>query len=406
MAGEPETQRPSAKITDEGIAKMRERIGVLVPQGAPFNLEASLDGIRHFTNGYGDDNPLYCDPGYGSSTRWGSQVAPPLFLATMGMSEIREMRPEIRARGAHALAGVHEFFSGDEWEWFRPVLPGDRMTKRYYLYAVEEKGRSAMGGGRSVITRYRADYTNQRGELVAVDRYLFVRVERDAATKSAKYTGTKLAGWSREELDALDEEYAAQAPPRGREVRYWEDVNAGEELPALPKGPLVVTDTIAWMRGWGGGIHNSRLAWKHRKGHPAFYTRDERGAWDVVERLHWDDGAARIIGNPAAYDFGRMRSAFLTHLLTSWMGDSAWLWKMQSEYRRFNFAGDMTRVRGRVTAKAIEDGRHVVDLDVWCENQRGEVTAPGNARVLLPSRAAGPVVLPEPAAADDVPLIW
>jgi hypothetical protein len=36
---------------------------------------------------------------------------------------------------------------------------------------------------------------------------------------------------------------------------------------------------------------------------------------------------------------------------------------------------------------------------VWCENQRGEITTPGTAVVLLPTREA-PVTLPEPPAPD------
>jgi acyl dehydratase len=399
-------ERPSAKITDEGIATMRERIGVLVPQGAPFNIEATLDAMRHFANGYGDENPLYCSEDYGRDTRWGSQISTPMFVITMGTSQVKSIRPEIRARGAHALAGIHEFFSGDEWEWFRPVKAGDRMSKRYYLHAVDEKSNSSMGGGRSVITRYRADYTNQRGELVAIDRFRFVRVERDAAKQSKKYTEIVRPQWTKEELERIDAAYENQPLPRGREPRYWEDVAVGGELPTLPKGPLAVTDTIAWMRGWGAGIHNSRLAWKHRRKAPAFYDHNELGAWDVVERVHWDDRAATMIGNPAAYDFGRMRSAFLTHVITNWMGDGGWIWKMKSEYRRFNFVGDMHWAKGRVVAKSIEDGRHVVDIDLGCENQRGEVTAPGFARVILPSRQNGPVRLPDPAGTDDVPLIY
>ena len=399
-------EKPSAKITDEGIALMKERIGVLIPQASPFNIEAGIDGMRHFANGYGDDNPLYTDENYGKNTRWGSLISPPMFALTMGTSEIKKIRPEIRARGAHALAGVHEFFSGDEWEWIRPVLPGDRMTKRYYLFAVEEKAHSAMSGGRSVITRFRADYTNQRGELVGIDRFRFVRVERDAARKSGKYTQIEPARWSKEDIDKIDAAYAEQAPPRGAEPRYWEDVNVGDDLPTLPKGPLTVTDTIAWMRGWGAGIQNTRLGWKYRQRAPGFFNRNECGAWDVVERVHWDNDAARMVGNPAAYDFGRMRSAFLTQIITNWMGDNAWLWKMKSEYRRFNFVGDMTWVKGKVAAKSIEDGRCVVDLEVWCENQRGETSAPGSARVILPSRAGGQARLPEQNSADDVPLIF
>ena len=59
-----------------------------------------------------------------------------------------------------------------------------------------------------------------------------------------------------------------------------------------------------------------------------------------------------------------------------------------------------------LAGKSIEDGRCVVDLEVWCENQRGEVSAPGSARVILPSRAGGEVKLPESSGKDDVPLIY
>jgi hypothetical protein len=54
-------------------------------------------------------------------------------------------------------------------------------------------------------------------------------------------------------------------------------------------------------------------------------------------------------------------------------------------------------MRGRVVRKYLADGdRTSVDLDVWGENQRGEITTPGHASVLLPSREYGPVELPEP----------
>lgn len=407
MAGEQGAAETGARITDEGIARMRERIGVVVPQEAPFNVYATVDGFRHFANGYGDDNPLYCDEAYAAKSRWGGIIAPPVFLTTMGVSEVKEIRPEVRARGAHALAGVHEFFAGDEWEWFLPVRPGDRMTKRYYLYDVEEKPRSAFTGGRSVITRYRADYVNQDGQLVAVDRYHFVRAERDSAAKTKKYFHLEPPSYTEAMLREIDEAYAAQER-RGAEPRYWEDVAEGQELRPMVKGPLHVTDIIAWMRGWGGGVRHSRLMWKHRTRHPGFYSRDQFGSWDVVERVHWEVEWAQRIGNPLPYDFGRMRSCYLSELVTNWMGDDAWLWKLSTQFRQFNYVGDTTWVKGRVVRKYEHEGQGVVELDVRCENQRGEVTAPGHAWVILPSRTFGAVRLPEPSEATEgtVPLIY
>jgi len=86
------------------------------------------------------------------------------------------------------------------------------------------------------------------------------------------------------------------------------------------------------------------------------------------------------------------------------MGDDAWLFKMDCEHRRFNFIGDTTWLSGEVVDKRQEDGRNEVHLDIRCTNQRGVVTSPGRAVVLLPTREA-PVVLPEPPAASMEELI-
>jgi hypothetical protein len=93
-----------------------------------------------------------------------------------------------------------------------------------------------------------------------------------------------------------------------------------------------------------------------------------------------------------------MREAWLTHALTDWMGDDGWLYRMRCEHRKFNYIGDTTWVTGEIVAKRQEDGRCLVDLELRCTNQRGEVTTPGTATVILPSREHGPVVLPEPPA--------
>jgi hypothetical protein len=46
----------------------------------------------------------------------------------------------------------------------------------------------------------------------------------------------------------------------------------------------------------------------------------------------------------------------------------------------------------------VEDGRHVVDIELRGTNQRGVVTCPGRATVALPSRKEGPARLPDPPA--------
>jgi len=54
-------------------------------------------------------------------------------------------------------------------------------------------------------------------------------------------------------------------------------------------------------------------------------------------------------------------------------------------------------VDGEVARRYLADGqRPAVDLDLRTRNQRGEITSPATATVLLPSREHGPVVLPRP----------
>ena len=78
----------------------------------------------------------------------------------------------------------------------------------------------------------------------------------------------------------------------------------------------------------------------------------------------------------------------------------AWLWKLECEHRRFNFVGDTTWLTGEVVDKVQTERptgvRSEVHLQIRCTNQRGVVTTPGKAIVLVPSREHGPVELPKP----------
>ena len=91
-----------------------------------------------------------------------------------------------------------------------------------------------------------------------------------------------------------------------------------------------------------------------------------------------------------------MRTSWLIHLTTNWLGDDGWRWKLDCQSRAFNFMGDTTICSGEVVDKRIEGAHHLVELKLAATNQRGQVTAPGTATVILPTRAGGAVVLPVP----------
>jgi acyl dehydratase len=386
------------RITDEGIERLRARIGVEVPKEPllhVFNEHATTDTIRHFANCYGDDNPLYTDPEYASTTRWSGMIAPPTFLTTTGVSAAPPLSGEQRERGGGALAGVHAYWSGNAIGWFAPVVPGDRLVERRFLHSFDIK-QSAFTGGRSVVERHRSAFEDAGERVVAHWDRIMVRAERESAKRTGRYTAIERPQWTAEQIDEVERALDAETV-RGAEPRWAEDVRAGDELGPYLRGPLTLSDIIAWYQGSGRWeLHPYRLARRNRRRHPGFFTRNGFGAHEPVMRCHWDDAYAQETGNPYAYDFGQLRTAWCVHLVTDWMGDDGWLWALENRLRRFNYIGDLTTVRGRVTATLVVDGRHVAEIEIHCTNQRGEDTAPGRVLVLLPSRADGPVRLPEP----------
>jgi hypothetical protein len=67
------------------------------------------------------------------------------------------------------------------------------------------------------------------------------------------------------------------------------------------------------------------------------------------------------------------------------------------QLRGFNYHGDVHRCTGTVTAKG-GSADEVVSLGVAATSQRDETTTRGTAKVLLPSKTTGAVVLPVPDA--------
>ncbi len=393
-------------ITDEGIARLRARIGIPEPHVAPPHYRAAdADAFRHVACCYGDDNPLWCEPTYGASSRWGSVIAPPAMVGgdtLIGEDEVAEVAAEHRdLMKGDPLRGVHAFYASSAREWWAPLYPGTRVWRRNALVGVLDK--PSEFAGRAVHEWTAQVFRADDGPVLSGQYRNMIRTERTEARKRGEGREREVPAtadpYSEDDIAAIDEQYARETP-RGAEPRLWEDVAEGDELTPLVKGPLTVTDMICWHVGMGMGLYAVaplRLGWKNRQRIPRFYHRDELGIPDVMQRVHWDPAYARRAGNPTTFDYGRMRETWLIHLCTDWMGDDAWLWKLDCEFRKFNYVGDTQWMKGRVTKHYLAEGdRPAVDLDVWAENQRGDVTTPGHATVLLPSREHGDVRLPDP----------
>jgi acyl dehydratase len=396
------TEIDYAKITDEDIERERAQIGI--PQfmhGEPFNSVASHDVIKHFAYGFvADDNPLWHSEEYAKTTRWRGPIAPPLFLVTTGISEVPPYdTPEKKALFKGLYRGVGRYNVGTKWKLFRPVRPGEVVYRELSVDDVQVKAQSSFSGARTVLDRIRHLYVDQDGNPLAVRYEHFVNAERGGSKKVSKHADIERQTYTPEMIAKIDAHYAAEEI-RGANKRWWEDVQVGDEIVPVVKGPLGTLEIIAAHLGWGlgdtYGAGPMRYNWKTRQKLKAFYNDDKYGIPSTMMRVHWDQERAEDLGLPAPYDYGQMRTNWLTHAITNWMGDDAWIAELHTEIRGFNFHGDTTLITGEVAEK-IEDGNvRAVVLTIRGTNQREVATCFATATVRLPSRDAGPMVLPQP----------
>jgi len=384
------------KITDKAIADARAMVGLQLRPEGPYLQDATSDTLRNFCNGIGDLNPLYRDPGYGAQARYGTQVAHPMFPMAFGWI----------GRTRWGLPGVHGFYAGNDWELFRHIRPGDRISAIERVIGVEEK--ESKFSGRLVLQYVEASYSNQRGELVARALGTCTRHERKAARDAGKYKDIKTYEYTPEEFEKIDEAILREDERiRGSNVRYWEDVKEGEELEPIVRGPLSLMDTMGFLVGCGRG-HTHGVVFKAAMKHPGHFFRNPEagGGIEYTGIGHHRESVAKEVGVPGTYDYGPQRSSWMCSLVTNWMGDAAFLKRVRTEMRRFNTMGDCTWCKGKVTRKYMKDRHALVDLEISGENQRGEVTTPGFATVILPSRNPEVPVFFDGSALDlDLPVV-
>ncbi len=137
-------------VTDE----MRKAIGT---PSEPTTIEIEKGMIRKFAESIEDPNPLWQDEEYAKKAQYGEIVAPPGLLMTVMM----------RGRGLELpfnLPMPRILDGGGEWEYFKPIRPGDVLTVVEKIADIRER-EGKMGKMLFVITE--STYTNQNNELVA-----------------------------------------------------------------------------------------------------------------------------------------------------------------------------------------------------------------------------------------------
>ena len=137
---------------------------------------------------------------------------------------------------------------------------------------------------------------------------------------------------------------------------YAEDVNVGDALPDLVKEPI-------------RQIQLTRYA----------------GASGDFNPIHQDDEFAKAAGMGGVFGHGMLTMGFVAQSVTDWAGAGR-VRKIGVRFQGLVRLKDVITCKGRVLSKSSKDGTHLVDVELWAENQKGEKVVTGKATVSLPSR--------------------
>jgi acyl dehydratase len=393
------------QITDEAVQALAARIGVVRTRKLEdWELEDqrfTASRIRRIAMSSGDYNPLYLDESYAAKSPYGTLVCPPWQLTEI----------EVTNAARDGMPGLHAWFRETTLEWYRPILQGDCLTSEGWL--IEVRVVPSRTTGKAVIHSYENVGYDDKREMVGRMYTSWHRAERSSSKDLA--TNQKMRGlaeYTPSDIERIKTDLRNEVR-RGAEPRFWEDVEEGEELPLVVKGPTNQVQRVvgegggrSWARGDPGDwSHTHANVFKLFERHPGLPFIDEWGIPEVPVVIHnSNERCQRYLGLPGAYDAGYQRINWTVHMLTNWAGDRGFLHKLTIRFPTFNIMGDTTWCHGRVEGKRVEDGRHVVEIEVWNENQLGSRVTAGNAEVVLPSREDPDAALwPIPARPPDPP---
>ncbi len=134
---------------------------------------------------------------------------------------------------------------------------------------------------------------------------------------------------------------------------YFEVVHVGDELPALAKAPV---DRVQLAR----------------------YA----GASGDFNPIHLDELYARGVGMPSVYAPGMLVMGFLGQLVSDW-ARGAQLRRYGVRFIKLVWPGDTVVCKGRVTDRYGENGRYFTEVELWAENQKGELVMKGQSQIQL-----------------------
>jgi acyl dehydratase len=130
---------------------------------------------------------------------------------------------------------------------------------------------------------------------------------------------------------------------------YWSELRVGDDLPPLTKPAI---DRVQIVR----------------------YA----AASNDFNRLHLDEPFAHALGFPGLFAPGMLAMGFVGQLLTSWLRRGH-VRRLAARFVKIVWPGDELTCRGRISELRKENGACYADVELWAENQKGELVLRGQA---------------------------
>jgi acyl dehydratase len=122
-----------------------------------FSFEVEKGKIREFARAIGDNNPVYFDEEAAIREGFGGLIAPPTFGTVIYVASevIYSILNDLKVDLVKMLQ------AGQEYEYFKPIKPGDTITQKTKIMDIFEKTSKA---GKMYFVIIGTNYINQNGE--------------------------------------------------------------------------------------------------------------------------------------------------------------------------------------------------------------------------------------------------
>jgi acyl dehydratase len=130
---------------------------------------------------------------------------------------------------------------------------------------------------------------------------------------------------------------------------YWSELRVGDDLPPLTKPAIDRVQIVRYAASSGD-----------------------------FNRLHLDEPYAHQVGFPGLFAPGMLPMSFVGQLLSAWLRRGH-IRKLSARFVKIVWPNDELTCRGRIAELRKEGGGCYADVELWAENQKGELVLRGAA---------------------------